>query len=142
MKQLLELYGDVEAFLRTYEDLAPATRTKLLRYLDVPQNKSCIELELAATVEAGLPFVQATYKLEGDGPLALQCYEAVASLTAAVNMAHKHYPNVLAVSRKLSGGNVQLQQQMLQYAVSYLVRCTSSQECLSRWVPLAAFKAA
>ena len=99
MKQLLELYGDVEAFLRTHEDLAPATRTKLLRYLDVPQKKSCIELELAVTVDAGLPFVQATYKLEGDGPLALQCYEVVASLTAAVSMAHPHYPNVLTVSR-------------------------------------------
>ena len=109
MKQLLELYGDVEAFLRTHEDLAPATRTKLLRYLDVPQRKSCIELELAVTVDAGLPFVQAAYKLEGDGPLALQCYEVVASLAAAVNMAQPHYPNVLAVSRKLCGGNVQLQ---------------------------------
>ena len=96
---LFELYGDVEAFLRTHEDLAPATRTRLLHYLDVPQKKSFIELELAVTVDVRLPFVQATYKLEGDGPLALQCYEVVASLTAAVSMAHPHYPNVLTVSR-------------------------------------------
>ena len=86
-----------------------------------------MEVELAVSVDAGLPFVQATYKLEGEGPLALQCYEVIASLTAAVNMAQPPYPNVLAVSRKLSGGNVQLQQQMLQHAVTVynLVCCTS-----------------
>ena len=99
MKQLLKLYGDVEAFLRTHEDLAPATRTTFLRYLDVPQKKICKELELAVTFDAGLPFVQATYKLEGDGPLALQCYEVVASLTAAVNMAQRHYPKICWLSQ-------------------------------------------
>ena len=40
---------------------------------------------------------------------ALQSYEVIASLTAAVNIAQTHYPNVLAVSKKLPGGNVQLQ---------------------------------
>ena len=34
-------------------------------------------MELAVTVDAGKPFVQATYVLEGDGPLALQCYEVL-----------------------------------------------------------------
>ena len=145
MKQLLELYGDVEAFLRRHEDVAPASCTKLLHYLDDVQKKICIEVELAVSVDAGLPFVQPTYKLEGDGPLALQCYEVSASLTAAVNMAQPHYPNVLAVSTKLSGGNVQLQQQMVQHAVScvqpgllYFQECLRG--CLQ--VPLSAFKAA
>ena len=50
--KLLELYRDV-AFLRRQEDLAPASRTKLLRYLHDPQKKSCIELELAVTVVLG-----------------------------------------------------------------------------------------
>ena len=59
--------------------------------------------------------------------LALQSYEVIASLTAAVNMAQPHYPNVLAWSKKLPEGNVQLQQQMLQYAVPMynLAWCTS-----------------
>ena len=42
-------------------------------------------------MSAGKPFVQATYVLEGDGPLAIQCYEVISSLTTAVNLAH--YPN-------------------------------------------------
>ena len=37
MKQLLELYGDVEAFLRRHADFVPASHTKLLHYLDDPQ---------------------------------------------------------------------------------------------------------
>lgn len=145
MKQLLELYGDTEAFLRRHEDLASASRTKLLSYLDDPQKKGCIEVELANIVDAGLPFVQATYKLEGGGPLTLQCYEVIASLTAAVNMAQPHYPNLQAVSRKLSGGNVQLQQQMLQYAISCVwPGLLHYKECLSgcMHVPLTTFKAA
>lgn len=93
MKQLLERYRDMEAFLGGHEDPAPASRNKLLCYLDDPQKRGYIELELAFIVDVGLPFVQATYKLEGDGPLALQCYEVIASLTAAVNMFQPHYPN-------------------------------------------------
>ena len=84
MKQLLELYGDLETFLRQHDDLAPATRNKLLQHLDDPTKKAYLQLELAVTVDAGLSFVQATYKLEGDGPLALECYEVISSLTTAV----------------------------------------------------------
>ena len=74
MKQLLELFGDVEAFL-TMHDQAPATRHKLLQFLQDPQKKAFLEVELAIIVDAGMPFVQATYKLEGDGHLALECNE-------------------------------------------------------------------
>jgi len=96
MKQLLELYGDLEIFLRWHDDLAPATRNKLLQHLDDPTKKAYLQLELAVIVDAGLPFVQATYKLEGDGPLALECYEVISSLTTAVNKV-PHYPNLQAV---------------------------------------------
>ena len=34
-------------------------------------------VELAATIDAATPFVKATYNLEGDGPFALSCYEAI-----------------------------------------------------------------
>ena len=84
MKQLLELYGDLETFLRQHDNLAPATHNKLLQHLDDPTKKAYLQLELAVTVDAGLSFVQATYKLEGDGPLALECYEVISSLTTAV----------------------------------------------------------
>jgi len=116
MKQLLELYGDLETFLRQHDDLAPATCNKLLQHLDDPTKKAYLQMELAVTVDAGLPFVQATYKLEGEGPMALECYEVISSLTTAVNKV-PHYPN-LQVARRLSGGNQQIQQQLVQYATS------------------------
>ena len=118
MKQLLELYGDLETFLRRHDNLAPATRNKLLQHLDDPTKKALLQFELAVIVDAGMPFVQATYKLEGDGPLALECYEVISSLTTAVNMVVLHYPNLQAVPRSLSGGNQQTQQQLVQYATS------------------------
>ena len=84
----MELFGDVESFLRTNEDLAPATRGKLLGYFNDMQKKVCLQIEMAVVVDVGIHFVQATYMLEGDGPLALTCYEAISTLTAAVNQAH------------------------------------------------------
>ena len=79
----LDSFGDVELFLRRNEDLAPATRTKLLHYFDDPNKKAYLQIQLAVSVDAGMPFVKATYTLEGDGPLAFQCYEIMSSLTAA-----------------------------------------------------------
>ena len=68
--------------------------------------KAYLQLELAVIMDAGLPFVQAAYKLEGEGPLALECYKVISSLTTAVNKV-PHYPNFQAVARRLSGGNQQ-----------------------------------
>ena len=96
-------------------------------------------------VDAGMPFVQATYKLEGDGCLVFECYEIISSLTAAVNMPHPSYPNVQAVVRRSSCENVQVQQQLNSYTLScvkpglqYYRECLAG--CMA--VPLAAFKAA
>ena len=69
-------------------------------------------------MDAGLPFVQATYKLEGDGTLALECYEVISSLTTAMNKV-PHYPNLQAVARCLSGGNQQIQQQLVHYQTKF-----------------------
>ena len=114
IKQVLEMYGDVEVFLRTNTDLAPATRMKLLVIFDDVQKKACLRVEVAATVDGGLPFVKATYNLEGDGPLALQCYEIMETVSAAVRLAH--YPNVDAVSSDIAAGNLQIQQRMIAHA--------------------------
>ena len=83
MNQLLKFFGDVLPFLEENTGLSPATRGKLLSILHDPQQKSYLMVELAVTVDAGMPFVQATYNLEGDGPLALTCYETISALNAA-----------------------------------------------------------
>ena len=67
-KQLMELFEDVLPFLECSEDVGLATRAKMREILANPQSKALLQLELAVTVDAGLPFVQATYRLEGDGP--------------------------------------------------------------------------
>lgn len=68
---MLGLYKDIVAFVRRHEDLTPATA--LAAGSCVTRDKSCIELELAVTIGARLPFVQTTYKLKGDvsGPAIL-----------------------------------------------------------------------
>ena len=48
--------------------------------LDVLKILALLQLELPITVYAGLPFVQATYNLEGDGPLVLTCYKELNKL--------------------------------------------------------------
>ena len=95
MNQLLELFGDLHPFLNSTDEFSSSTRTKLLGILTNPQTCIILKVELAAVIDAGKPFVQGTYNLEGKGPLALQCYEIISSVTAAVEMAH--YPNVEAV---------------------------------------------
>jgi len=96
MNQLLVQFGDVEPFLTSHEDLAPVTRQKLLGMLSDPQKKAALKMELAVTVDVGEPFVKATYELESDGPLAIQCFEIVSAVQASLHAAH--YPNVDAIA--------------------------------------------
>ena len=64
-------------------------------------------------IDAGKPFVEATYNLEGDGPLALNCYEVLSTLLAGIHV--QHYPNLLAVAQKISGGTPALKQEWVDY---------------------------
>ena len=75
IKQVMELFGDVESFLRENEDTAPTTRACLIGYFDDPQRKVYLQIETAIVVDVGMHFVKATYNLEGDGPLTLTCYD-------------------------------------------------------------------
>ena len=75
-----------------------------------------LQVELAITIDVGEYFVKATYNLEGDGPLALVAYEQLQVLYSAASTAH--YPNTVAVARKLSNGNVTVYQQLYHYGVS------------------------
>ncbi len=144
VKQVLDLFGDVEVFLRQNPDLSSSvTCSKLLTLIDDAVKKAYLKIELAATVDCGMPFVQATYKLEGDGPLALECYEVISTLSETARISH--LPNVDAIARRLSQGNAQVEQQWKTYALKcvqpgldyyrhHLSGCLQS--------PLAAFKAA
>ena len=112
----------METFLRRHDDLTPATRRKLLQHLDNPNEKANQELELVVIVDAGMPFVQATYKLEGDATLVLEYYEVISSLSTAVKIVPMpHYPNLQAVARRLSGGKKQIRNNRLLpvYSLAY-----------------------
>lgn len=90
-----------------------------------------------------MPFVKATYNLEGDGLLSLTCYETISALNNAARQAY--YPNMTAVATQISEGDAQMERELIEYAKScvqpgltyYFQQLTSSMK-----EPLAAFKAA
>ena len=45
-----------------------------------------LKIELAAVVDWGELFVKATYNLEGDGPLAFTCYEAMQEVISLIQV--------------------------------------------------------
>ena len=113
MKQVMDLFGDIEPFLEG-AIVSPATVDKLLSVLPDPQEKKLLQVELAVTIDAGMPFVRATYNLEGDGPLALTCYDAISALNMAARQAH--YPNVDAIAAQIAAGDAQEEGDLLQHA--------------------------
>ena len=72
-------------------------------------------MELAATIDAGMPFVKATYNLEGDGPLALTCYDAISALNMSARQAY--YPNLDAIAAHIVS-NAQEESDLVQHAKS------------------------
>ena len=143
LKQLLDLFGDVKPFFELNTNVSLATHGKLLTMLNDQQQKPYLMVELAVTIDAGMPFVKATYNLEGDGPLALSCYETISALNVSARQAS--YPNFQPVAIQVSEGNAQLEQQLIQHTKScvqpghnyYFHQLTASMK-----EPLAAFKAA
>ena len=114
MKQLMDLFGDVEPFLKE-ANVSPATIEKLLSVLRDPCEKKHLQVELAATIDAGMPFVKATYNLEGDGPLALTCYDAISALNMSARQAY--YPNLDAIAAHIAS-NAQEESDLVQHAKS------------------------
>jgi len=81
-----------------------------------------LKVKFAAIVDAGKQFVQAMYKLEGDGPLVFQVYEIISALSTSVTM--ENYPNVPAVVKNISRSTEQLRwrkyaRQCIQPALDY-----------------------
>ena len=102
--QVDQQFGDVHPFLQEQTELSPATRSKLLRLMADPPKNARLQVELAVVIDAGERFVKATYSvyvLEGDGPLTLNCYEVLSTLTAGIHV--QRYPNLEVVAQKLSG---------------------------------------
>lgn len=142
MNQVLDLFGDVEAFL-TQHDIAPATRSKLLTFFSDQVKKAYLKVELAVAIDFGVNFVKATYNMESDGLVVFHCYEAVNTLTAAVDLSH--YPNLSAIAGELSNGNTELQQQLEMYGkqcVQPSIKYYRERLEDSMKIPLKAFRAA
>ena len=114
LNQLLIYFGFVEPFLRENEEICPSSRGHLLEIVDNPQKFQDLRLELAAFIDAGVHFVNATYYLEGDGPLIFSCYERHSAVSHAV--AVDHYPNTSAVDREIAGGDAALYSQLILQA--------------------------
>ena len=114
LRQLSKHFGDVEPFLREDDEVSPANRRCLLEMFDNPQSCQDLRLELAALVDAGVHFVNATYYLEGDGPPIFTCYERLSAVTRAVVVGN--YRNTTAVARQIAGGNAVLCNQLMAQA--------------------------
>ena len=97
MNQLLLQFGDIGQYLTSNQNVGAATSAKLLVVFSTPQQKGQLQLELAATVDVGELFVKTTDRLEGDGPLALECFEMISMLQASIR--NNHHPNVDGVAR-------------------------------------------
>ena len=80
MKQLMVYYPEIEQLHKLPQLHFPS----LLPFFEDKHKNVYFQLELAAIIDWGEHFVKETYNLEGDGPLVLQCYEAVDSLTTAI----------------------------------------------------------
>ena len=55
---------------------------------------------MAAVVDAGREFVKSTYKLEGDSPLVLDCYECLQTVLVSIHVSK--FPNVDAIIKTIS----------------------------------------
>ena len=58
IKHVMLSFGDIESFLLENEDVGPTLRPKLLAFFSHPQTKSKLQVEIAATVDWGEPFVK------------------------------------------------------------------------------------
>lgn len=103
------LWGDVPKFLAN-PDIAPNSKEKLQLLLQAKEKELLIEL--AVNVD-GEVFVKATYDLEGDGPLALECYEIIVGVRNSIQV--HHWPNTAAVAKRIATA-LQPEQHWMSYA--------------------------
>ena len=70
-------FGDINRFLEeaSAATVGPHLVPQIQAILSDKQQVISLKLELAITIDLGERFVNATYFLEGDGPLVFSCYE-------------------------------------------------------------------
>jgi len=74
-----------------------------------------LRIELAVLIEAGEPFLKATYHLEGDGPLVFVVYKEITILELSI--AVYYFPSVHAIARPhKAGGESSRETQLINYA--------------------------
>lgn len=85
--------------------------------------------------------MKATYNLEGDGPLALKCYETIQEVKSPIQV--ENIPNVQVIPKSISPSSA-VQQQLITHAKSCVepaLNYFKQQLASSLKAPLAAFKA-
>ena len=97
---LLLHFGDVESFLQDLE-ACPAARQHLLDVLHNEHQHKQLCMELVITINAGLPIVEKTYSMEGNGEIIVEAYENLQQL--ATSAALKNFPNAKAMAKKFAG---------------------------------------
>ena len=93
MKQMFLYFGDIAPFLNENDYIGSALRPRLLDVLnDMQKCASLNDIQKCARAYwcygLGEPFVKACYFLEGDGPLAVNCYEAIERIQAGLHTEH------------------------------------------------------
>ena len=76
-------------------------------------------IELAVNVDVGEVLVKATYNLEGDGPLALECYKKIVGVRNSIQV--RHWPNTAAVAERIATA-LQPEQYWMGYASNCVQR--------------------
>ena len=105
-----DLWGDVPKFL-AHADIAPKSKEKLQLLLRMKEKELLIELTV--NVDVGEVLVKATYDLEGDGPLALECYEKIVGVRNSIQV--RHWSNTTAVAKRIATA-LQPEQYWMVYA--------------------------
>ena len=97
-QQLLVQFGDIKRFLEeaSAATVGPQLVPQIQAILSDQQQVISLKLELAITIDLGQRFVNATYFLEGDGPLVFSCYEKLK--TVAEVCQAPHFPNVRTIT--------------------------------------------
>ena len=75
MKQLMDLFGDVEPFLEEVS-VSPVTVEKLLSILRNPREEASLD-GVSSNNWCRYAICKATYNLKEDGPLVLNCYDTI-----------------------------------------------------------------
>ena len=112
LHQVMLCFRDLEPFLDNV-DAAPATTDKHCKILDTKKDEFWVEL--AALIESGKYFVEATYQLESDGPAVLHCYKIIDRLLNSINAGN--YLNPEAVCQSISASDKELRETWLKYGM-------------------------